>query len=318
MQHIPDGTPRILIVMAVYNGARFLQAQLDSLAAQTDPDWDLLVSDDGSSDQSRAILEQARANWSTGAPAHRVMLLEGPRTGLVGNFFHLLAHLPPGTALAALADQDDVWLPEKLAKARAALARLPAGQPALYCAGSMICDADLRPLRRSPVFRRPPSFRNALVQSVGGGNTMMLNAAAIDIVRAAVAEAGTAAVHDWWLYQVITACGGTILRDPAAVLHYRQHGANAIGANTTMRGRIHRVVFIMGRRFAEWNRVNLRALHASRHRFTPEACRVLDAYDRARHGPVWGRLRALSASGVYRQSRIGTLALFFACLLGRL
>jgi hypothetical protein len=230
----------------------------------------------------------------------------------------LLAHLPPGTELAALADQDDVWFPEKLARARQALAGVPAGQPALYCAGSMICDADLRPLRRSPVFHRPPSFQNALVQSVGGGNTMMLNAAAIEIVRAAATEAGTAAVHDWWLYQVMTASGGTILRDPAPVLQYRQHGGNMIGANTSLRGRIYRVVFIMGRRFAAWNTINLRALHASRHRFTPEACRILDAYDKARQGRAGARLRALAASGVYRQSRIGTLALFFACLLGRL
>jgi glycosyltransferase involved in cell wall biosynthesis len=304
--------------MAVYNGAAHLAAQLDSFAVQTDPDWDLIASDDGSQDCGLALLAEAAACWQEGPAPHRVTILQGPRRGLVRNFFHLIASLPEGTDLAALSDQDDVWFPEKLARARAALAGLPEGQPGLYCARSLICDADLRPWRPSRLFHRPPSFRNALVQSVGGGNTMMLNRAAIDIVRQAVTEAGEAAVHDWWLYQIVTACGGTILRDPAPVLHYRQHGGNAIGANTTARGRLHRMLFIMGRRFAAWNEVNLRALSASRHRFTPEASLVLDHYARARQGRLWGRLRALWASGVYRQNRTGTLALFLACLAGRL
>nr|WP_240335527.1 glycosyltransferase [Pseudotabrizicola algicola] len=304
--------------MAVYNGAAHLADQLESFAVQSDPNWDLIASDDGSKDESPDILARAAERWKHGSSPHQVTVLTGPRQGLVRNFFHLIANLPEGTALAALSDQDDVWFPEKLARARAALATLPEAQPALYCARSMICDANLRAHRVSRLFRRPPSFRNALVQSVGGGNTMVLNRAAIEIVRVAVTEAREAAVHDWWLYQIVTACGGKILRDTDPVLHYRQHGRNAIGANTSARGRIHRMLFIMGRRFSAWNDVNLRALAASRHRFTPEAAEVLDHYAEARRGPLWKRLKALWASGVYRQSRSGTFALFLACLIGRL
>ena len=73
MQHTIDGTParppRILVLMAIYNGAKFLQAQLDSLVAQTDPDWDLLASDVGSTDDSRAILARARADARRLPPA---------------------------------------------------------------------------------------------------------------------------------------------------------------------------------------------------------------------------------------------------------
>ena len=74
----------------------------------------------------------------------------------------------------------------------------------------------------------------------------------------------------------------------------------------------------MGRRFAAWNEINLETLAASRHRFTPEAQRALDAYTAARRGGLIARLRALRASGVYRQSRHGTLALYLACLIHRL
>lgn len=314
----PDDAERSVILIAIRNGGDHLAEQLESFSAQSASAWDLIASDDGSEDDSPAILEHFARRWSAGATPHQVTRLDGPRQGFVRNFFHLLRHVPPGTACAALSDQDDVWFPDKLARAQAALARLPAGQPALYCARSRICDATLRPLRDSTRFTRPPHFRNALVQSIGGGNTMVLNRAAIDLVRVAVDEAQEAAAHDWWLYQLITACGGTILRDDSPVLHYRQHGTNTIGANTSIRGRIYRILFIMGRRFSAWNTLNLRALAASAHRFTPEAQATLSAYAAARQGGLVTRLRALHRAKVYRQSRTGTLALYVAALVNRL
>lgn len=311
---------RGVILMAVYNGERHLREQLQSLADQTFQDWDLIASDDGSQDGSRALLQDVARAWTAAEPdrRHDLTILSGPGRGLVRNFFHLLQTMPATAAFAALSDQDDVWFPGKLDRALAALAAIPPERPALYCARTMICDEALRPLRPSVLFRRSPGFRNALVQSAGGGNTMVLNPGAIALVRSAVAEAQEAAVHDWWLYQIITACGGTVLRDAEPVLLYRQHGANAIGVNTSVRGRIHRILFIMGRRFSAWNDINLRALAASRHRFTPEARAVLDHYAEARRGGALHRMRALTASGVYRQRRIGTLALYAACLAGRL
>lgn len=306
---------RGVILLALYNGAAHLEEQLDSLAAQTRDDWDLIVSDDGSQDAGPAILDRVTAGWQG---RHRVTRMQGPCRGFVRNFFHLLRQVPPGVSWVALSDQDDVWFPDKLARACDALSHLPPGQPGLYCARSQICDINLKPLRISTLFRRPTGFRNALVQSVGGGNTMVLNRAALDLVQAALTEAKDAAAHDWWLYQIITACGGTIVRDSAAVLAYRQHGQNAIGANTSAKSRLYRILFIMGRRFAAWNEINLETLAASRHRFTPEAQRALDAYTAARRGGLIARLRALRASGVYRQSRHGTLALYLACLIHRL
>jgi glycosyltransferase involved in cell wall biosynthesis len=310
---------RGVILLAVYNGAAHLAEQVQSFADQTCPDWDMIASDDGSTDASPALLAEIAARWGANAQTpHAVTLLDGPRRGFVRNFFHLLHHVPQTASWAALSDQDDVWFPDKLARAQAALAALPQDRPALYCARSLICDEALSPVRVSTLFQRPVGFRNALVQSVGGGNTMVLNRAALDLVRAAVTEAEEAAAHDWWLYQIITACGGTILRDPDPVLFYRQHGGNAIGANTSVKGRLYRLLFIMGRRFSAWNEINLRALAASAHRFTPEARQVLDSYAAARQGGLGARLRALWASGVYRQSRRGTVALYVACLLKRL
>lgn len=304
-----------VVLLALYNGAAHLRAQLDSLAAQEDRDWDLVVSDDGSTDQGLEIL----ARWAADTPHHAVKTLPGPRKGFVANFFHLLIHVPAEARHAALCDQDDVWFPDKLSRAKTALSGVPEGIPAVYCARTMIADADLVPRHPSRLFRRPFGFRNALVQSVGGGNTMVLNRAAIDLLAKAIPEAGAPAVHDWWIYQIITGCGGQILRDEDPVLLYRQHGANQIGANTNTMAQLSRLHFILAGRFRGWNAQNLTALRASAHRFTPEAQAVLADWSEACEGkgPIT-RLRALWRAGVYRQGRIGTVALTLAAVTGRL
>lgn len=311
--------PSCTIVLASYNGAAFLAEQLDSFAAQEGVDWRVLVSDDGSKDATPAILARYQTAW----PQGRLSQIPGPKRGIVANFLHLLKHLPPETQYAALSDQDDVWFKDKLARATHALARLPAGQPALYCAATRICAEDLTPVGPSAHFTKPPHFRNALVQSIGGGNTMVMNAAALALTQAAIQDIETAgadlpAMHDWWLYQLISGAGGVILRDPEPVLDYRQHGGNAIGANTGFTAQLHRWAMIMGRRYAGWNQQNLSALGASGARLTPEAQSVLSEYATACRAPLPARLAALRRSGVYRQSGVGTAALYLACLLGRI
>lgn len=307
-----------VILLATCNGAAYLPAQLDSYLHQRCAGWSLIVSDDGSTDGSAALLEQTAVIWQAAGRLHGPRVLQGPQMGIAANFLHLLRHVPQGARHAALSDQDDVWLPDKLDRALALLDRMDEATPVLYVARAMITTAELAPLRPTPRVLRPAGFRNALVQSIGSGNTMVLNRAAIDLVRAAADEAAGTVVHDWWLYQIIAACGGRIVTDEAVVLLYRQHGGNAIGARTGIGARFRQMLHASGRRFAGWNDSNLQALARSRHRFTPEAARVFDAYVAARRGPLLTRLRALRRSGVYRQGRLGTLALYLACLTGSL
>ena len=99
----------VTIVMATRNGAAHLAEQLDSIARQTHADWSLFVSDDGSTDDTKRILADF-------ARSHPVTVVDGPRKGAAANFLSALCHpdLPLGTI--ALADQDDIWLPGKLAR----------------------------------------------------------------------------------------------------------------------------------------------------------------------------------------------------------
>lgn len=313
--HSEVSVPEVVILLALYRGVRHLRAQLDSYVGQSHTNWCLVVSDDSPEDDgSEAILEA----FSQHHPDRILARCIGPQQGFAQNFLSLLAAVPPHAPLAALSDQDDVWFPDKLARGAVALEAIPPEVPALYCASTVVCDEDLTPLGLSDSFSRPATFHNALVQSIGGGNTMMLNRAALDLVGSAAQEAGEIVAHDWWLYQVITGCGGRILRDPDPVLFYRQHEHNVIGANLSNKAQVERLRQLLKGRFTNWNRTNMAALARSEHRFSAQARQVLASYRQSMQGAIWRRLKGLRASGVYRQSRVGTLALYIACMLGRL
>ena len=198
------------------------------------------------------------------------------------------------------------------------LAQVPADTPALVGGRSYVCDAELGHRRLSPLPRRPPSFQHALVQNFAGGNTMMLNRAGVDLLRAAAHEAGRIVVHDWWVYQIVAGAGGRVLFDPAPLLLYRQHGGNQIGANSGVEAKIKRLRWMLRGRFRRWNAINLAALRASAHRFTPENRALLEDFAHLQRAGLMERLRLLRRLGLYRQGMAGTLSLWTAAILGRI
>lgn len=304
--------PEVTILMALCNGARFLREQLDSIAAQEGVGWRLLAADDGSIDATRAIL----AAFAADHPGRGIALIEGRRRGPAANFLHLIRAADPDSPFTAFADQDDVWLPGKLARAVAALADVPAGLPALHCGRTVICDARLRPLGLSPPVRLPPSFRNALVQNIAGGNTMVLNRAALRLAQAAAGEAGAVVMHDWWLYQLVSGAGGLVLHDPRPMVLYRQHGGNVIGSNASLAARLRRIRLVAAGVLREWNETNIAALGASAHRLTPENRALLAAFAKAKRAPLRTRLAGLARLGLYRQSRGGRIGYWAAAVAG--
>ena len=323
---VPEQNPQIAVLLALFRSERFLDAQLASLAAQSHENWQLITSDDSPGGRFAAS-EAALDALQRAQPGQKITRRIGAGRGFAANFLSLLQAVPQDCTYAALSDHDDVWLEDRLARGLALLQAAEATAPSLpllYCAPTLICDEDLRVIGRSSRFRRPASFRNALVQSIGGGNTMMLNRAALDLVQAAAAGALAAdpsgpVAHDWWLYQIVTGCGGQVVRDTNPVLYYRQHSANAIGANQALKARLARIGAILAGRFRRWNRQNLAVLSASEARFLPQARQDLAFYAEAVRGPgLLKRLHSLRRSGVYRQSWRGTAALFLACVLGRM
>ena len=224
----------------------------------------------------------------------------------------------PSVPYAAFCDQDDVWLPDKLSRAIEKLNKVEPGRPALYCSRTTICDRDLKPIGVSPLFGQAPSFANALVQNIGGGNTMVVNRAALDILQDTVRHASGIVAHDWWAYQVISGANGKIFYDPEPSALYRQHGQNLVGANQSWQARLSRARRILRGEFRAWNDTNTDALWHARHWLTPEAVRTLEDFDQLRNGSTRQRVQALRHSKVHRQTRCGQAALCMAALLKRL
>lgn len=307
--------PHIAIALASYNGAAHLNDQLASIAAQDHADWSLWVSDDGSDDATRDIVARFRA----AQPHRRVTLIEGPRAGSTRNFMTLIDRITEGLGAVpdclAFCDQDDVWLPGKLSRA---LAYLPDGPaPALYGARTKLVNEDLSPRGLSPLFSRPPGFANALVQSLAGGNTMLMNAGAVELIR----RAGTGlfvVTHDWWAYQLVSGAGGRVVYDPEPTLLYRQHAGNLIGSNMGWGARVKRARAGWGGQFTEWNTMNLTALEQAADLLTPEARALVRDFTHLRslRGP--DASRALRNAGLYRQTRGGDLSLRAAALMGKI
>ncbi len=297
------------ILLATYNGGALVRAQLDSLVAQSEGNWHLQISDDGSRDDTQDILATfARANPT------RTTLRQGPKSGFVANFLSLLTEADPQAPWLAFCDQDDVWLPHKLERATQWIKGQDPAQPALYCSRNWVCDAELTKLHLSPLFDRAPGFANALVENIATGNTVVLNRAGADLARRAAAYAGEVFAHDWWIYQLVTGAGGTVFFDPEPGVLYRQHSANQVGHGRQMR----HVPQVLAGRFADRVGRNIAALDPVADLLTGDNQMILRQFIAARNasGPV-RRMLALRRSGAYRQTARGQLGLTVAMGLGR-
>ncbi|MCG9076758.1 glycosyltransferase [Laribacter hongkongensis] len=114
---VPAGTrvaqPKVAILLCTYNGQNYLAEQLDSFAAQTHTNWEVWASDDGSLDDTHAILEDYRRKW----PVGRLSIHFWPATGFASNFLSLAYRASIEADYFAYSDQDDVWEANKLAHA---------------------------------------------------------------------------------------------------------------------------------------------------------------------------------------------------------
>ncbi|WP_323012053.1 glycosyltransferase family 2 protein [Castellaniella sp.] len=304
---------QVAILMGTWQGEQYLAPQLDSFLAQQYPHWRLWVSDDGSTDGTLDILRRYQA----GAMAGRLQVIQGPARGLAPNFLSLACRADILADYYAFSDQDDIWAPAKLSRALAALAALPPDVPALYASRTQLVDSANRDIGASVRFQRPPGFGNALVQNIGGGNTMVFNQAARRLLCLAGADVDVLA-HDWWVYMLVAGCGGRVYYDDYLALRYRQHGNNLMGSNLSLAARWHRVSLLWQGDFYNWNTANIAALQRVQDHLTPSSRQMLNAFAQGRDRSLLPRLWWFARSGLYRQTLLGNLGLLTAALLGRL
>lgn len=304
---------RVAVLMGTKDGAAFIDEQLQSLLMQSHPLIDLWISDDGSVDGTTAIVEAWKPRWSKG----RMTLMEGPRQGFAANFRSMILDRRIDADCYAFCDQDDIWEPDRLESAITWMQAFDAEIPLMFCSRTATMAETGSLIGHSPLFRRPPSFRNALVQSIAGGNTILLNRAARDLLATASARSDFVS-HDWWAYLIVTGAGGLVRYDPRPLVRYRQHAANLVGANASWQARISRLGRLFKGDFASWTDLNLAGLALNRDLLTQDAAACVDVFTNGRRGSLFRRLDGLRKSGVYRQTFAGTLGLYLAFIMGRI
>lgn len=224
----------VSILMATYNGEKYIKEQIDSIIHQSYQDWQLLISDDCSTDNTLAILNEYAER------DNRIHIVSSEvRFGSAqANFMHLLTFVDDGYVM--FSDQDDIWHPDKVALSLSTMfkseERYGAEKPLMTFTDSRLVDESGNVLRQSflqTLHRNPyhTSLNYLLIQNVVAGCTTCLNSALIRLIRKIPSsEISNIAMHDWF-FALAASVFGYVIYIPEATLDYRQHGSNVMGAN---------------------------------------------------------------------------------------
>lgn len=301
------------ILLATMNGERYLREQLDSILAQTDGNWHLTISDDGSTDGTGAIIEEYVGRHPDRIARH----CPGRRFGSArDHFFHLMRACPAEHLM--FCDQDDVWYPDKVKTIRRAMREAEAqwgeDTPILVFSDQTPTDADLRPLAPSLMRYQKQyfghfDFRSILMQNVVTGGAMAVNRSLVRL-GGRCGDVSRVRMHDWWLAAVAARFGKIVYID-RSLGAYRQHdrnveGAKAVGSagyiarRTGALGEVRRTILTKKAQAAEF-----RSTYGAE--LTDGDLAFLRAFERPRSGPLfWLRYQHLMHGAV---RKAGMLAL---------
>lgn len=219
------------VLLATFQGANYLEEQLESILTQSHPQLHLWIRDDGSTDQTLEILQK----WTRTYPQKITLLPSDGHLGIKGNFSELMkiSHAP----YIMFADQDDKWLPNKveisLDHLKAMERQYGSHLPLLIHTDLKVVDQNLKEIAQSfwhyaGLHPDHTSLNRLLSQNVMTGCTMLMNRALIDLAHPIPS---VAVMHDWWV-ALVSSCFGHIQFVNQPTILYRQHDSNDIGAKS--------------------------------------------------------------------------------------
>ena len=217
----------VMVVLATYNGEKYLREQLDSLLAQKGVNVSILVRDDGSKDGTTEILNEYQGEGL-------LTWYAGEHLNVQKGYLDLLRHAGE-TDYYAFCDQDDVWDVDKLLIAVTELDELPQDKPAMYYCGQRLVDENLKLISIHKIASDRSDHTNFLISNVAGC-TAVFNKKLVDAVNKANPD--FILMHDSWLFKICLALGGSYYADSSAHINYRQHGNNVAGLNSGLKGKI--------------------------------------------------------------------------------
>lgn len=228
-----SATLKVTVLLATYNGAEWLSEQLESILNQRGVDVKLIVSDDMSTDGTIELLEKHAKN------DHRITIL--PPKGKFGsaakNFYRLMVDADiSDCSFVALADQDDIWLKNKLLSlSKIAIEYgydgVSSNVVAFWQDGSRALIDKSKPLRKL----------DFLFEAAGPGSTYLMTKKLVEEVKAMLvcnyADINQVKMHDWLIYAICRASGKKWFISTAPTVKYRQHDNNELGVNLGLKAR---------------------------------------------------------------------------------
>lgn len=225
----------VQIVMATYNGAKFIRQQIDSIIAQSFTNWSLLVHDDGSIDDTVNIIKDYEQKDS------RIKLLGD---GLefhnsTANFIHLLKNVDKTADYICLCDQDDIWNDNKLEILLSEMKQNDKNTEVPVCLSTDVSLIDSEGKKYvdsfwqyAKVFAKS-NFKTLILENTATGCTMVFNRKTLDYIYSlSDSEILNIIQHDWYI-ALVCAADGIYKQIEISLVGYRQHNENVVGARKT-------------------------------------------------------------------------------------
>jgi len=220
----------ITILLATYNGAKYVGEQIDSILQQTHTNWRLLIRDDKSTDATPQIIADYQSRYP-----HKIVVVEDSLSNLGGTLnFGVLLQKAKNAEYIMLCDQDDFWLPDKIEVTLAEMLRLERQYgrefPLLVHTNFHYVNSNLKVIKSREDFQATKivdlNLCHLLAQNPVYGCTMMINNKLVLTIDGIPAIAEN---HDYWVAMVASAFGKISYLHKKTIL-YRQHGANLSGS----------------------------------------------------------------------------------------
>ena len=217
--------PRVLVLMATYNGEKYLREQIDSILTQTDVDVFVKVSDDRSTDNTSKILQEYKEKYS-----NFDYVINQNNKGFTYNFLDLYFSIKNEKFdYCAFSDQDDFWLPEKLIKAIELIQQYPNEKGTFYCSNLTLVDENLKPfdVQEKKDVNRKQKYRFLASNIATGCTTVVDHKFYEQSIKYYPKDIN---LHDYWLF-LIALFTAEYVYDFKSYIHYRQHTNNQIGSS---------------------------------------------------------------------------------------
>ena len=239
--------PRVVVLLSSYNGAKYVEAQIKSILCQTHTNLELLIRDDGSTDDTIEIIERLAETDSRITFIHGDMNLGYPKC------FYALTDMAPDADYYFFSDQDDVWFEDKIERAVDMLSSVSPDRPAAYYGGYTICDSELNPVKDAHPMSKKITLKDTLFEVCGLEFTMAVNRNALILLNNNMPSFSTG--RGTWM-SMLYSVYADIICDNRPCAYYRRHESTVTASNQSFFGLLAwRIKYLFGGGFKDFHEI---------------------------------------------------------------